>query len=469
VRSCQEACLLFEELAALFSFESTAFNIVLGVRCVGPIERSALQAAIEGLIRRHPQLRAAFERVPMPPVERERRLMTFGRRGLFSSGMYQQTIVEPRDVPLVLRPLADRTVDAEDAVCRSIERDVASRFGARETPLVRALLIPVGPSEHVLALVMSHLAVDGWSLNVLARDLEALYWSAVERQPAQLPRIEIEHEQFADGEERRSIDRDRAALEFWLAEWLRSESAHVHLNELARPAASPPAPPAVQTFEIEPAVVSRIRTLASGMSLSPHVILRACLGIALHALTGRDLVVTWCHVANRTLETKDTVGWFNNRHIIPIDCRPARTGRQVLQQLRDSVLGALRFQTLPLTTLWRYIGRNVEHECAHEQIMFDYHTESTVSDRGGCAFHRTTLLKGTWARAASMDIRVVESSRGLAVYGKCRSRQHAAALAAVLAAFHRCTLRLLWDVDAVVSSYRACVDPRGEPQLGLRA
>ncbi|KOV65452.1 hypothetical protein ADL00_19320, partial [Streptomyces sp. AS58] len=71
------------------------------------------------------------------------------------------------------------TVDTEQVVQSGLTRLVAEAAGHRfdlagETPL-RASLLRTGPEEHVLIMVMHHIAGDGWSLGPLAHDLSTAY------------------------------------------------------------------------------------------------------------------------------------------------------------------------------------------------------------------------------------------------------------------------------------------------------
>src|SRR5262249_30470525 len=74
---------------------------------------------------------------------------------------------------------------------RTLARAEAQQpFDLEHGPLIRGRLIRLGPEEHVLLVTMHHIVSDGWSMEVLTRELSTLYsaFAAGEEDPlAPLP------------------------------------------------------------------------------------------------------------------------------------------------------------------------------------------------------------------------------------------------------------------------------------------
>ena len=125
-----------------------AYHIAVPLRVRGPLDVAALRRALADLTRRHETLRTRFPADPMvgPP-------------------WCSTTWVE---VPLTV-------VDAADEGRRAgvIDRAAAEPFDLANGPLLRALLIRLTAREHVLLLGQHHIVGDGWSVDVLLRDLIA--------------------------------------------------------------------------------------------------------------------------------------------------------------------------------------------------------------------------------------------------------------------------------------------------------
>ena len=129
---------------------SATYNIPMAVRLTGALDQAGLQAALGEVMERHESLRTVFPD---------------------TLGVPRQRILEVSACQLRL----EISEVSEAALAEALSTAVRRGFDlAQEVPL-RAHLFALGPSEHVLLLVLHHIAGDGWSLAPLWRDLARAY------------------------------------------------------------------------------------------------------------------------------------------------------------------------------------------------------------------------------------------------------------------------------------------------------
>src|SRR5437773_762197 len=147
------------------------------MRLKGTLDITALDRTINDIVGRHEALRTTFAALDGEPI---------------------QVIAPTLTVPL--------PIDALDAVPRATREDEAIRLVKAETdrpfdlaigPLVRARLIAIDRDDHILVLTFHHVVADGWSLDVLFRELTALYGSYSRGAPAALPALPVQYADFA--------------------------------------------------------------------------------------------------------------------------------------------------------------------------------------------------------------------------------------------------------------------------------
>ena len=129
---------------------SATYTIPVAVRLIGALDVGALEAALGDLVERHESLRTVFPD---------------------TLGVPRQLILEAA----AARPRIAVVPMTEAALAEALA--TAARHGfdlGGELPL-RAHLFALSPHEHVLLLVLHHIAGDGWSLRVLGRDLARFY------------------------------------------------------------------------------------------------------------------------------------------------------------------------------------------------------------------------------------------------------------------------------------------------------
>ncbi|MEU3506242.1 condensation domain-containing protein, partial [Streptomyces hundungensis] len=133
-----------------FEGPNATYNVPLVLRLAGSLDRGALERALEDVVGRHESLRTVF-----PDTD----------------GVPRQVVRDAHDADLDLTPR-----DTDPALLDEVlAAEVAHAFDiATELP-VRARLVRLGDRDHVLVLLVHHIAGDGWSLAPLARDLAEAY------------------------------------------------------------------------------------------------------------------------------------------------------------------------------------------------------------------------------------------------------------------------------------------------------
>ena len=128
----------------------TAYNLPFAWRLTGELDTGALIAALGDVAARHESLRTVF--------------------GVDDGEPYQQVIPAGQArVPVTVTAATAGELAGLVAAAAAREFDLAA-----ELPL-RAWLFTVAEQEHVLVLLLHHIAGDGWSVRVLMADLAAAY------------------------------------------------------------------------------------------------------------------------------------------------------------------------------------------------------------------------------------------------------------------------------------------------------
>ncbi|MBZ6209170.1 amino acid adenylation domain-containing protein [Streptomyces olivaceus] len=313
---------------------SRAYDVRLAFAVEGDVDVPALRRASSRLVARHPALRTAFEAAP---------------EGLL------QVVGEPYDpwVPAE-RPYASPGVVAGGVPDPGAPQDAffAEPFDLSRPRMLRMGLLPAeSGSGSVLLLHLHHIAVDGWSVNVLLRDLSDGYAAAL-----------------AGGEDAP----DRAApaptpLDFavWQEQW-RAEPAYDALRtgllahyadrtELGRavpqPAPHPADRPGAALLHTQLDVVRRaaLDRLCGAAGLTRFQVLLAVYAWALYGVTGDARPRVAAPVAGRPVrEFEDSVGMFANTVLLPLDVSPRRELRQELLRLGRDTQEVLERQDVAL-------------------------------------------------------------------------------------------------------------------------
>ncbi|MET7771735.1 amino acid adenylation domain-containing protein [Nocardia sp. NPDC005366] len=311
-----------------FDTDSARYTIPAAVRLSGDLDRTALHRAVADVIARHEPLRTVY-----PAHE--------GRPHQVILPV-DQAIPDLTPIPVPAAALRDR-----------IAETVATGFDLSTQVPLRAELLQVAESEHVLVFAVHHISADGWSMRPLVRDLTLAYASrAVGRAPDWSP-LPVQYADFTIWQrEMLGSETDPGSLVRTQADYWRTALAGLPV-ELTVPVDRPR--PQVGSFSgghVRFALDGQLRhaliDLAEKHDATVFMVVHAAFALLLSRLSGMDDIAVGTAVAGRGApELDDVVGMFVNTLVLRVRVRGAQTFADLLAETKETDLRAFAHADLP--------------------------------------------------------------------------------------------------------------------------
>ncbi|MGW6919365.1 amino acid adenylation domain-containing protein, partial [Kitasatospora sp. NPDC054939] len=331
---------------------SATYNIPLVVRLTGgPLDPGALHAALDDVAGRHESLRTVF-----------------GER----DGTPYQQVLDAVTIPF------ERTDTDPEALPDQLLRAARHGFDLAAEPGLCAALFALSEQEHVLLLVVHHIAADGWSMGPLVRELTTAYAARCAGAAPQWEPLPVQygdytlwqHELLGDQEDPGSLFAQQLA--YW-----KGRLAGLP-EQLVLPADRPR--PAVMSYRgdyvrvaIDAGLHGRLAELARGSGASLFMVLQAGLAALLSRLGAGEDVPLGSPIAGRTDQAlDDLVGFFVNSLVLRTDLSGDPSFEELVGRVRETALAAYAHQDVPFEYLVEVL--NPTRSLAHHplfQVMLD--------------------------------------------------------------------------------------------------
>ncbi|MFL6233160.1 MAG: amino acid adenylation domain-containing protein, partial [Thermoanaerobaculia bacterium] len=301
------------------------YHIPNTVRMTGTLDVGALRRSLAEVVRRHEALRTVFAARGGRPV---------------------QVIREDLQPAL---PLVDLSALADpQAEIRRLSALISRRpFDLSAGPLLRPALLKLGEGEHVLLLTFHHIASDAWSLEVLLRELAALYPAFSSGRPSPLPELPVQYADFA----------------LWQRSWLHGEVLEEQLAYWRERLAGVPVlqlpgdrpRPAVQSFHgamagfaLPETLSAAVHAQARAKGATVFMVLLAAYQALLARYSGQEDFAVGSPVAGRERrEIEGLIGFFVNTLVLRAPLAGAPAFPELLDRVRSAALGAYAHQGVP--------------------------------------------------------------------------------------------------------------------------
>ncbi|OBF40115.1 hypothetical protein A5719_14620 [Mycolicibacterium peregrinum] len=314
---------------------SPIYNMPTAYRISGPLDVAAMGSALADVVGRHESLRTLFA---------------------VSEGAPRQVILDAEQADF-----GWQVIDASRWSGEQLEEAVGDAVRhcfdlAAEIPL-RARLFRVADDEHVLVVVVHHIAADGWSIAPLVADLGVAYTARCAGRPPQWSPLPVQYADYAlwqrdwlgDESDADSVIAEQVA--YW-------EQELAGLPERLELPTDRPYPPAANyqgasvAVDWPPELQQQIARAAREHNATGFMVMQAALAVMLQKLSASSDVAVGFAIAGRNDPAlDDLVGFFVNTVVLRTDLSGDPTVAELLEQVRQRSLGAFEHQDVPFEVL----------------------------------------------------------------------------------------------------------------------
>lgn len=363
---------------------SVAYNLPIALVFSGSLKVTALHQTLQEIVDRHESLRTTFTADDGIPYQ------VIHSRMAINLPVIDLSSCEPEEQKLEVKRLA-----VAEATCP---------FNLSCDPMLRTTLLHLGhllpdsttgfdrvahhqlnrldrsETHHILLLTLHHIAADGWSIEILLKELTALYSAFSQEQPSPLTDLSIQYADFA----------------VWQRQWLQGEVLEEQLSYWKQQLADslvlnlPTDYPrsAIQTFngkkqalELPKFLLDELKVLAQREGVTLFMTLLAAFQVLLHRYSQQDDIIVGSPIANRNRrEWEPLVGMFVNTLVLRTDLGGNPSFSELLQRVREVAISAYAHQDLPFEKLVEEVQS--ERDTSRNplfQVMFALENVSTVA------------------------------------------------------------------------------------------
>ena len=331
---------------------SALYNIPIALRLVGTLNQAALAQSLEEIIHRHEALRTNLMTVDGKP----RQII--------------QTVTNWTVSVVNFRHLS--TSAQEIAAQKLAQEQVIEPFDLAKQALVRATLVLLSKTEHLLLVCMHHIVSDGWSMGVFVQELAALYNAYSQGLPSPLAPLPIQYADFAIWQRNWLVeDVLQSQLSYWQQQLKDAPALLLLPTDRPRPAVQTFVG-AYQDFALSVELTQGLMQLSQQQDCTLFMTLLAAFDVLLYRYTGTEDILVGSPIANRDRsEIEGLIGFFVNTLVMRSNLSENPSFAELLTRVRSMALSAYAHQNLPLEMLVEAL--QPERDLSHTplfQVMF---------------------------------------------------------------------------------------------------
>ncbi|HYW19656.1 MAG TPA: amino acid adenylation domain-containing protein [Nodularia sp. (in: cyanobacteria)] len=318
---------------------TATYNISVAVHIQGNLNLSALINSINAIIQRYEILRTSFEVV---------------------NGEIVQKVVNVVSLTVPQVDLQHLEQQQQEIEIKTLSlQEAQSSFDLGVAPLLRAKLLHLQPEKSILILTLHHLICDGSSINILVKELSAIYQACSAGKAYPLSEMLLQYADFVHWQ-RNYLQGE--FLEQHLAYWQQQLGGNLPVLQLPKDRSRPPIQSfkgAQQKFVLSKTLTEEIKQLSKGEDATLFMTLLATFQTLLYRYTGQEDILVGSPIANRNrAELEHLIGCFVNTLVLRTNLAGNPSFKELLARVRKVAIEAYTHQDLPFEKLVKALQQN---------------------------------------------------------------------------------------------------------------
>ena len=310
-----------------FDGGNLAYNIPGVFKMQGELNLEILNKSFQYLIERHESLRTKFV--------------------IKNSTVFQQIVPYQK---------IDFSIESHD-IAKSRINDFITNFYNEEfdlfsAPLIKVDVAQVGFNDYYLLFAIHHLVGDGWSIEVITRELMHIYHRLLLMKPVELPKLRIQYPDFAiwsESEERQKLLEEQK--EYWLEKFL-DDLPILQLPTFKKRPQVKTYNGATQLYQFSKQISNRIREFGQNNGATLYMSLLAGVNCLFYRYTGATDIILGCPIAGRShSDLENQIGLYLNTLAIRTYLEPTDSFISLLLRQKNVLLEAYEHQEYSLESL----------------------------------------------------------------------------------------------------------------------
>ncbi len=306
----------------------SVYNMPMAFILEGSLDIGKLGDALQTIVDRNESLRTSF---------------------IDKDGMPYQVIAEEYSVDIKVE---DATAANEQGLMLLAAGEMMTPFDLAKLPLFRLKLFRLADDRHLLVFTIHHIISDGWSMEILIRELVSGYLTLMGGSRFDLPELHIQYKDYAAWQNRML---DEGNLKDQEECWTQRLSGTLPILNLPTDRPRPPVltqEGAIYKFSIDPYIASRLNDLSRKHDATLFMTLLAAFAVTLNRMSNQDDIIIGSPIAGRNHpDLENLIGFFVNTMAFRVDLTGSPSFTDLLGRIKDMCLEGYANQEYPFDRL----------------------------------------------------------------------------------------------------------------------